>query len=174
MYVFIPSRNAAFPPFWWLLRFLSLSLVLSNLKTTCFGVFFSQYVLSLGVIELLGSGSSQTTSNLGTSNFYQYVFKYSLFFFLSSPQSPLRMCQAVCSCFIAHGNGVFFFFKWRFFFSLCFLWIVSNPTSASSLFFSSAASNLPQIPPCVFFISDTDCCLPLEVWVLYLKQIYLW
>ena len=107
MYVFIPPRNAAFPPFWWLLRFLSLSPVLSNLKTTCFGVFFSQYVLSLGVIELLGSGSSQTTSNLGASNFYQYVFKYSLFFFLSSPQSPLRMCQAVCSCFIAHGN-VFF------------------------------------------------------------------
>ena len=110
MYVFIPSCNAAFPPFWWLLRFLSLSLVLSNLKTTCFGVFFSQYVLSLGVIELLGSGSSQTTSNLGTSNFYQYVFKYSLLFFLSSPQSPLRMCQAVCSCFIAHGNVFFFFF----------------------------------------------------------------
>ena len=92
MYVFIPSCNVAFPPFWWLLRFLSLSLVLSNLKTTCFGLCFFPNVSWAWDIEVLGSGSSQTTSNLGTSNFYQYVFKYSLCSSSSPHLNPLCVC----------------------------------------------------------------------------------
>jgi len=93
MYVFIPSCNVAFPPFWWLLRFFIFILGFEQFENyMLWFMFFSQCVLSLGVIEVLGSGSSQTTSNLGTSNFYQYVFKYSLCSSSSPHLNPLCVC----------------------------------------------------------------------------------
>ena len=41
--------NASFFPLWWLLRFLPLSLVLSNLKTMRLGVYFFPMCLELGI-----------------------------------------------------------------------------------------------------------------------------
>lgn len=140
--------NESFFPLWWLLRFLPLSLVLSNLKTMRLGVYFFPICLELGIHGASWIWEFIDHFKFGNISIISSNILFALFLTSIPSTSWTHMYTLGCLELLSYSSLklcsflLLIFFNDTSFFSLCFLWVVSN-ASASSLFFSSAASDLP-------------------------------